>query len=258
MAKDYKTIRFVNREGVELFKIPDGANIKITYPPGDGRGTIIRPCKYEGPHHVTIGSALYHIDEFAMRMYQVGARYEPEVQLQWAEILPITPGEEKYCTYNREKGNTCIGHLAGDFGHHGDRFFSSWSDRESGKNTPKFQTDFHSAVYALRRHLLKDYGTMKEFCEKHPEAKLPDTGNLTHYGFKLDAGRRQYFIRCNVETVPRDSRFIIYAYNKMAREREQAQPEKPSVLKQIRDAEKAPKPPRKPKAPGKKKDGAEL
>jgi hypothetical protein len=34
--------------------------------------------------------------------------------------------------------------------------------------------------------------------------------------------------------------------------------QKPSVMKQIRDAQKAPQPPRKDKTPGKRKDGAEL
>jgi hypothetical protein len=50
--------------------------------------------------------------------------------------------------------------------------------------------------------------------------------------------------------------FIIYAYaDKPAPARERA---KPSVLKQIRDAQKAPRPPCREKEPGKSKDGAEL
>ena len=220
MDSNNRAIRFVNNEGVELFKIPDGASIRVIYPPGDGRGIKTAVCKYEGETHVKVGDNLYHIDEFASRMAAIGARYEPVVQLRDVEIVPFTPGEEKYFTYNREKGNSCIGHISGDFGNQGDRFFSSWSDRENGKNTPKFQTDLHSAMYALRQYLLKDHASMVEYCGAHPEAKLPDRGGHEHYGFTLDTKNRRYFVTCVAEQYSRDSRFIVYAYNKPV-EREQ-------------------------------------
>ena len=258
MEVNHKAIRFVDRDGAELFKIPDGGSIRITYPPGDGRGIITRACKYMGDHHFqTLGSGgdTYHISQFAEIMDRLGARYEPVEWPRGVMIEPFAPGEEKYCTFNREEGNTCIGHLAGEFGSHGDRFFSSWSNRDNRKDTPKFQADLYGAVYALRKSVLKDHSTMREFCHSHPEAKLPGSGDLEQYGFKLDAGKRLYFVRCNAEKYSRDSRFIVYAYNKAAPVLEQ---EKPSVIKQIRDAQKEPKPPRKAKVPDKKKDGAEL
>ncbi len=36
MSDTIKMIQFIDSEYRELFKIPDGANIKITYPPGAG------------------------------------------------------------------------------------------------------------------------------------------------------------------------------------------------------------------------------
>jgi len=162
-------------------------------------------------------------------MERLGAKYEPVVQLRDVEIVPISSGEEKYCTYNREEGNSCVGHLSGDFGQQGDRFHSSWYNHKSRSEsdwndvTPEFQADLHSAVYAIRQNVLKDHGSMLAFCQSHPEAKLSDSGGHEHYGFKLDAGSRQYFIRCNAEQYSRDSRFIVYAYDKTAA-LEQAKP----------------------------------
>ena len=193
-------------------------------------------------------------------MARIGARYEPEIQLRRAEVVSFAPGEEKYCTYNREEGNTCVGHISGSFGQSGDRFFSSWYNHKTKNEadwngvTPDFQEELHSAMYALRQGLLKDHGAMLDFCQSHPEAKLPDRNDREHYGFKLDTDARQYFILCIAEQYSRDARFIVYAYDDApAREHE-----KPSVLKQIRDAQKAPKAPRKAKAPRKQKDGEEL
>ena len=41
-----KTIRFIDSKYRELFQIPDGASITITYPLSDDRGTLTRPCQY--------------------------------------------------------------------------------------------------------------------------------------------------------------------------------------------------------------------
>lgn len=227
MSDNDKTIRFIDSHYKELFKIPDGGSVKITYPPGDGRGTITRACKFLDEYHFQTlgpGADSYHICQFAEIMERLGARYEPEVQLRGVELLPFTPGEEKFYTYNREEGNTCIGHIAGDFGNGGDRFNSSWSGRESGGNTPAFQAELHSAVYALRQGLLKDYDSMAAYCENHPEAKLDGGDNYTRYGFKLETDTRQYYTQCFFGEYQRDARFITYAYDKAAPTREHEKP----------------------------------
>jgi hypothetical protein len=249
-------IRFISSDYRELFKIPDGANIKITYPPRDGREERVRSCHYIDDHHFRINGEAFHIAEFAERMEALGARYEPEVQLKDAELSPFAAEEVKFYTYNREEGNACVGHLSGDFGRDGHRFHNGWYNHKTREEadwsgvTPDFQADLHRAVYALRQSLLKDYGAMLAYCQSHPEAKLPDRGSLEHYGFKLDTKNRQYFILCDAEQTSHGSRFIIYAYNNtLVRERA-----KPSVLKQIHDTQNTPKKPRKAKSPDRKKE----
>ena len=246
-----KTIQFIDSDYRELFRIPDGGSINIIYPPGDGRGTITRKCEFMDECHTRIGGDDYHIHEFAARMERLGARYEPEVQLRDAELAPFAAGEEKFFTYNREEGNTCVGHISGNFGNGGDRFFSNWNDRENGRNTPEFQTELQSVVYALRQNVLKGHDAMLTYCKSHPEAKLPGEGNLEIYGFKLETDTRQYYVRCFAE---RDSRFTAFAYDKAAPIHEQRR-DKQSILKQLREA---PKQPHKPKPSGKQKRDAEL
>jgi len=261
MDDNIKLIQFIDSQYRELFKIPDGGKIKITYPPEDGREPVIRECKHLGSHHFETkgsGGDCYHICQFAEIMEKLGAKYEPVNQLLDVELLPYTKGEEKFYTYNREKNNTCVGHISADFGNDGDRFYSNWSDRENGKNSIDFQTELQSAVYALRQGILKDLGSMIEYCQGNPDAKLPDTGDCNVYGFKLETDSRQFYVRCYIAEIERDSRVIIYAYDKpepviekavsIVEEVKVRKPtEKPSVLDQVKA------PPQKPKQPSKAK-----
>ena len=252
------TIRFIDSDYKELFKIPDGGNINIIYPPGGGRGTITRACRFLDEYHFQTlgpGGDSYHICQFAEIMERLGARYEPEAQLRGAELMPFSPDEEKFYTNNREEGNTCIGHIAGDFGNGGDRFNSSWSGRESGRDTPAFQAELHSAVYALRQGLLKNYDSMRTHCQSRPEAKLWSGDEYAVYGFKMETDTRQYFVKCFMGEYQRDARFTVYAYDKAAPARER---EKPSVMKNLRDKQKEVKSAGKGKKPAKQKEGAQL
>jgi hypothetical protein len=70
-----KTIRFIDPQYNTLFTIPDGGNIVMTYPDGEQR---VRACKYLDETHTRIGGNVFHICEFAERMQQAGATYEPE------------------------------------------------------------------------------------------------------------------------------------------------------------------------------------
>jgi hypothetical protein len=101
-----KTIRFIDSDYRELFKIPDGGSIKITYPPEDGREPVTRACKYlDEMHFQTLGRGgdAYHAAQFAEIMERIGAKYEPEVQLRDIVLTPFTPGDEKFYTYTREE-----------------------------------------------------------------------------------------------------------------------------------------------------------
>lgn len=77
LAEAEHGIRFIDSSYNELFRIPDGGKIRITYPDGDRRE---ESCRYIDPYHVEVGSGsmnLFHICEFAERMEECGARIEP-------------------------------------------------------------------------------------------------------------------------------------------------------------------------------------
>ena len=67
-------IRFINSRYQELFRIPDGASIEISYP--DGRKEE-RACTFLDEYHTKVGNYVYHICEFAERMEAIGAAYQP-------------------------------------------------------------------------------------------------------------------------------------------------------------------------------------
>ncbi len=206
-----KEIRFITPNYVELFRIPDGGEIRITYPPGDGRGTVTAQCKYHDEMHFDIvGGTVYHICQFAEIMERVGAKVEPAYQLHGAELVSIAPGEDKCCTFCRMKGNTRIGHIYGDFGHDGSLYFQNWTDSKKGRDTDDFQKELLAVMFRLRQDALKNFDAMKAYCWANPDAKLDNNG-LDIYGFKIETESRRYMLRCNFEG---KGTFILYAYDK--------------------------------------------
>jgi hypothetical protein len=205
-----KLIRFIDSDYRELFQIPDGESIRITYLPGDGREPVERECKFYDEYHFSVkGGGMYHICQFAESMERLGARYEPVTQLHNVELMPFAPGEDKFYKPNREEGNTCVGIISGDFMRSGDRYNASWNNRGNGGYTPEIQSEIQSVIYALRKDLLKDHDSMLAFCDAHPDARLLESDEYKIYGFKLETNTREYFIRCFAE---QDSRFTVYAY----------------------------------------------
>lgn len=73
-TKGEQEIRFIDSRYHELFRIPDGASIEISYP--DGRKEE-RECTFLDEYHTKVGSYVYHICEFAERMEAIGAAYQP-------------------------------------------------------------------------------------------------------------------------------------------------------------------------------------
>ncbi len=205
-------IRFIDPNYVELFRIPDGGEIKITYPPGDDRGTVTAQCRYHGEMHFDIvGGTVYHICQFAEIMARIGAKVEPAHQLQSAELVSLAPGEDKCCTVCRMEGNTRIGHIIGDFGNTGSLYFQNWLDSKKGRDTDEFQKELLAVMFLLRQGILKDHGTMKSHCWANPDAKLEKNG-VEIYGFKIETETRRYMLRCNLEDYK--GTFILYAYDK--------------------------------------------
>lgn len=74
MEKARQGIRFIDPNYKELFRIPDGGKIVITSAWGEKNERV---CRFIDEYHSEIGSNLYHICEFAERMQQNGADYEP-------------------------------------------------------------------------------------------------------------------------------------------------------------------------------------
>ena len=68
-------IRFIDSHYHDLFKIPDGASIRITEPTGNHRDYT---CRYIDEAHVEVGNNLFHICEFAERMEHAGNSYKPK------------------------------------------------------------------------------------------------------------------------------------------------------------------------------------
>ena len=147
----------------------------------------------------------------------------------------------------------CGGYLRGDMGRDGKGFWHSWFDNGNGRKTPEFQSEFQDVMSRLRQGLLKDYTSMASYCRTHPKACLP--GDENRYGFKMETENRVYYIRC---TTLASDYFYVFPREKAALVPELAAPKRPSVLKQIRDAQKAPKPPRKEKTPNKKRGDISL
>ena len=138
------------------------------------------------------------------------------------KILPGIAEDSKYFYRNTEEGNSCIGYLRGDFGKHGHEFHHNWFDDDHVRNTPEFKSEFQSIMDVLRQGVLKDLKSTREFCYKHPSARIP--GDDQRYAFKLETETRQYFVRC---TTLADDYFYVFAYDSKA-----------SVLQQLRSDDK--------------------
>lgn len=71
---DEKRIRFIDSSYNELFSVPDGGKIYLTYSDGE---KVERTCKFIDPTHFDDGRHCWHICEFAERMEQNKTRYAP-------------------------------------------------------------------------------------------------------------------------------------------------------------------------------------
>lgn len=93
MKKAERGIRFITPNYDELFRIPDGDKIRITYADGEKAD---RTCRYIDDYHVEIGSgwnSLLHICQFAEMMEQNGSTVIPlrsSLPEQCYSVLPDT------------------------------------------------------------------------------------------------------------------------------------------------------------------------
>ena len=77
IQKAERGIRFIDPHYKELFRIPDGGKIIITYDWGE---RAEKTCRFIDEYHTEVGGNLYHICEFAERMKRSGHSYEPKQQ----------------------------------------------------------------------------------------------------------------------------------------------------------------------------------
>ena len=73
-----KTIRFIDTNYRTLFTLPDGGNLRMTFP--DGRSKVSR-CRYVDEYHTEVAGRVYHICEFAGHMERGGIACAPEEPL---------------------------------------------------------------------------------------------------------------------------------------------------------------------------------
>ena len=76
-------IRFIDPNYNELFRIPDGDRIRITF--GDGEVSE-EVCRYIDDYHMEVGSNLFHICDFAERMEENGCT-----------VIPLRSSLPEYC-----------------------------------------------------------------------------------------------------------------------------------------------------------------
>ena len=70
-----KDIRFIDSHYKDLFRLPDGGSIRITYADGE---SAVRKCSYIDEYHTQIGNSVFHICQFAELMERNGSTYQPE------------------------------------------------------------------------------------------------------------------------------------------------------------------------------------
>ena len=72
--KQEKSIRFINSRYDELFRIPEGGTIQVTFPDRQ----FIEKCWYIDDYHTKIGNTVYHICEYAELLERNEGRCKPE------------------------------------------------------------------------------------------------------------------------------------------------------------------------------------
>lgn len=74
---EQKEIRFIDSKYNELFIIPDGSYITLTYPNGD---ISIKPCNYIDDYHTVIDNKMFHIGGWCEQMQRNNIKYAPTTE----------------------------------------------------------------------------------------------------------------------------------------------------------------------------------
>lgn len=192
-----KEIRFIDSHYNELFRIPDGGKIEITYDNGE---TQIRECKYIDDYHTKVGNYVFHICEFAETMERNGSTYKA-VETPLFSLEHIEP-EDKEHLYKKTNSvpRGCIGYVRGDYGSNGKEFHSTWFPDEEKLYTDDFRNELNDVVNYFRESseipLLKSRADMYNACISLNAPRHENHG-LTIYALKLETEKHTYYFCCN-------------------------------------------------------------
>lgn len=130
------------------------------------------------------------------------------------EVKVLKPEEQLY-TFQQsqllESKTGCIGHLRGDMGRNGDKFYTTWEDHRGDLKSEEFTAEFDRFVNALRSDerlgcFFKDFQSLQQFCYKHPESRFDRDSQ--YHGFRVDTEIYSYLIRLN----PKRNEYNFYVY----------------------------------------------
>ena len=212
-----KDIKFIDSSYRELFKIPDGGVVKITFSDGE---IMERRCKYIDDYHFELlrpgrdYGEVYHICQFAEINEKNGNRYEPIFGRSY--VLETPSADEQELVYgNKDKlDRGCIGWLRCDFGRDGDRFYSTWEDEDKAYKTREFKGELDEVINHFRiksdTPILKSLSDMSRICSSTPGLKL-EAGWTDMYMYRVQSDKHTYFIRCTPKTG--DYNAYVYCYN---------------------------------------------
>ena len=107
-------VRFIDPQYNELFRVPDGGVVQMTFPDGHQRSEVV---EYLGDYHIKIGSTVRHICEFAERMARSHAIVEPEPltqqeqrawNLEYDYYLTVQAADNGSWEYALYQGDCCL------------------------------------------------------------------------------------------------------------------------------------------------------
>jgi len=78
---DGKDIRFIDSHYRDLFRLPDGGCIQVTFPDE----TVVKRCSFIDEYHTQVGFNVFHICQFAEIMERNGATYQAEPAIEGYE-----------------------------------------------------------------------------------------------------------------------------------------------------------------------------
>lgn len=205
-----KSIRFIDSNYKELFRIPDGGMIKMSCGNGDVNYAV---CRYLDDYHTEIDGQCFHICEFAERMEKCGIICSPSEKNEKAfELKGVTELEQPLFFSDSEQDvrTGCIGHLRGDFGKDGNEFYTTWFNHREEWKTTEFMEELDRVINYFRSDfeypLLKNRAEMMLMCGFNADRTLQ--GRSDSYGFKVVTPKYSYYLRC----FPHKGDYNFYCY----------------------------------------------